>query len=213
MPLFSLIDDFSDFVRALTNRYTLEDIMHETGISIEKLEQWRRGGNHYRLQAEWLLYGFCVNRRDFDLLGPILPTYDRQGPCNLEAPPLRDDIEPPQVQLCNRPTKIAGHTVNFPFGISASILTRNAQAIAFYAARGFDILTSKTVRSIGRDPHPAPHWVFIRSDDITKVTPPFDERIVGEDLHYWPNDPRYAAMANSFGIPSLEPRIWQRDVT
>ena len=120
MPLFSLIDDFSDFVRALTDRYTVEDITHETGISIEKLEQWRRGGNHYRPQAEWLLYGFCVNRRDFDLLGPVLPTFDRQGPFDLDAPPLGDDIEPPRVQLCNRPTKIAGHTVNFPFGIGGS---------------------------------------------------------------------------------------------
>jgi len=212
MPLFSLIDDFSGFVRALTDRYTVEDITHGTGISIEKLEQWRRGGNHYRPQEEWLLYGFCVNRQDFDLLGPVLPTFDRQGPFDLAAPPVGANIEPPHVQLCNRPTKIAGHTVNFPFGISASILTRNAKTIAFYAARGFDILTSKTVRSIKRDPHPTPYWVFIRSNDIDKVKPPFEERIVGEDRHYWPNDPRYAAMANSFGIPSPEPGIWQREV-
>jgi len=212
MPLFSLIDDFAAFVRALTDRYTVAEIVHETGISSEQLQQWRRGGNHYRPQAEWLLYGFCVNRRDFDLLGPLLPAFDRQGPLDLEAPPLGDDMAPPRVPLCKRPTTIAGRTVNFPFGIGASILTRNARAIAFYAARGFDILTYKTVRSIQRDPHPAPHWVFIRAADIAKVTPPFAERIVGEDWQYWPPDPRYAAMANSIGIPSPEPRIWQPDV-
>lgn len=212
MPLFSLIDDFAAFVHALTERYTVEEITHETGISSAQLEQWRRGGKHYRPQAEWLLYGFCVNRRDFDLLGPILPAFDRQGPLDLEAPPLGDDIEPPRVQLCKRPTQIAGRPVNFPFGIGASILTRNARAIAFYAARGFDILTYKTVRSIRRDPHPAPHWVFIRAADIAQVKPPFAAPLVGEDRHYWPPDPRYVAMANSFGIPSPEPRIWQPDV-
>jgi len=213
MTLFSLIDDFSTFVQALTDRYSIEEIARSTRISVDDLKRWRHGLNHSRPQVEWLLYGFCVNQQAFDLLAPVLPAFDRQEKFNLDSPPLGYDVEVPQIQLRNRPTKIAGLTVNFPSGIGASILTRNSSTIAFYAARGFDILTYKTVRSVKRDVHEAPNWVFIHSDTIDKVVPPFDSPVIGDpDPNYWPEDPRHAAMANSFGVPSPEPAVWQPDV-
>lgn len=212
MPNLPLItDDFHAFVRALVLRYEPEDISEATNIPVEDINRWYRGENHYYPQAENRLYGFCINHQAFDLIEPHLPSFDKREAFDFESAPLGDDIQPPQVELINRPTRIAGYAVNFPFGISASVLTRNSKAIAFYAARGFDILTYKTVRSVKRIAHDPPNWAFVLPESVEKFSPPFEHPVIG-DRDYWPDDPQQATMANSFGIPSMEPDLWQPDV-
>src|SRR5215208_1974842 len=197
MLLFPATMEFTKFVQSVANRFGTNTIAQATGIPVENLQRWQSGENHYYPRAEWLIYGFCVNRRAFDLLGPNLPSFDKQKEdFEMDSPPLGYDIELPRYELNKRPRIIAGFQIGFPFGISASILTRNSKAIAFYANRGFDILTYKTVRSIKRDPHPSPTWTFIRSTN-KEIAPPFNESVVG-DANYWPDDPFKASMANSF---------------
>jgi dihydroorotate dehydrogenase (NAD+) catalytic subunit len=204
-------DDFPGFIRALLAKYGLDEVAQVTSIPTDRLLRWGQGENHHRPADENLLYGFCVNRREFDLIWPHLPSYDRQNAYNPAAPPLGYDLTPPQVRLLKRPTRIAGLEVNFPFGISASVLTRNSDTIRFYASRGFDLLTYKTVRSTPKPAHHPPNWVFIDAQSIDHVKPPFDQPVIG-DPYFYPSDVDNAAMANSYGVPSQDPDVWQRDV-
>lgn len=228
MATWAVIENFPAFVRELTERYREEDIagapgVRAVGISVDDLERWRRGGNHYLPRHEEALYGFCVTHQEIDLIRQYrlpLPAYDvsainKREQSSFDLLSSRFVEAASTVDLIDRPTSLAGHRVNFPFGVAACnasiVQTANSEIIAFYAALGFDILTYKTVRTAKVAPHPDPNWVSLdpRAGDI--FTPPFDQVVIG-DLHYAPDDPTHAAMANSFGNPSREPAFWQPDV-
>jgi len=144
----------------------------------------------------------------FVKIGSTPPSYDLDHPFEIIRPPVGFDEEPPIVPLIKRETKIAGYPVDFPLGLPASVLAANAQWIKFYAQRGFDILTYKTVRTVYRPAHPWPNWVFIK--DPGELTYPPDG-VVGYP-GYTPPDLTNVSMANSFGVPSLPPDWWQDDI-
>lgn len=89
------------------------------------------------------------------------------------------------------------------------MLAANSSWIEFYARRGFDILTYKTLRSRYRKEHPLPQWVFLK--DPQKIVDPTTAKFVGPP-DYWPNNLDTISMANSFGVPSLDPAWWVKDV-
>lgn len=134
--------------------------------------------------------------------------YDLAHPFEITKPPIGFDEEPPIVPLIKREAKIAGYPVDFPLGLPASVLAANAQWIKFYARRGFDILTYKTVRTVYRPAHPWPNWVFIK-DPCELAYPP--DSVIGY-RGYIPPDLTNVSMANSFGVPSLPPEWWQDDI-
>jgi len=138
----------------------------------------------------------------------------------LEQLPLGYDDEPPLVPLLKRPTKIGGLNVDFPIGLPASVLAANSAWIRFYAQRGFDILTYKTVRTQYRAPHPFPNWVFIENPEYLasqfeqqkyRAKTGFAAEAIGS-TGYWPESLSTISMANSFGVPSLAPDWWISDV-
>jgi len=92
--------------------------------------------------------------------------------------------------------------------LPASILGLHSDWIKFFADRGFCILTTKTVRSVERDAHPPPNWLFLQNGEIRLS----DEPIVAGDRGYWPADRQRISMANSFGVPSFRPSIWEEDL-
>jgi dihydroorotate dehydrogenase len=111
--------------------------------------------------------------------------------------------------------------VDFPLGLPASVLAANAGWIKFYARRGFDILTYKTVRTEFRAPHPFPNWVFLKNPEeveaqfaqhnyITEKAG-FVAKAVGYQ-GYWPESLSNVSMANSFGVPSFAPDWWKSDI-
>lgn len=114
----------------------------------------------------------------------------------------------PKLSLQNLRTNIAGHWVDFPIGLPASIIAAHSEWIDFFAKRGFCILTYKTVRTVEWQAHPKPNWVFLR-DAI--VNPEKSERIV-DGTDYWPENLDRVSMANSFGVPSFEPDWWEKDL-
>jgi dihydroorotate dehydrogenase len=69
-------------------------------------------------------------------------------------------------------------------GLSASLLTRDAASIGAWAARGYDLLTYKTVASTPRTGHPPPHIHWVSEQTL----------------------------ANSVGLPSPAPDVWMPDV-
>src|SRR5206468_2823887 len=96
-------------------------------------------------------------------------------------------------------------------GVPASVLTATADWIEYYARRGFNVLTYKTVRSALRDAHSKPNWVFL--NDLTEPLEPGQTPETYGDALVWPRDPNAFSMANSFGVPSFAPEIWQKDVS
>lgn len=109
--------------------------------------------------------------------------------------------------------EVLGHLVDFPIGIGPCPLTSNSKFIAFWAALGYNVITYKSVR--GRKTRPyaqKPHWVLLR--DVTEPFPSGSKPDhVRADPDDWvvPGDPQISS-ANSFGIPSPDPQVWQADL-
>lgn len=134
---------------------------------------------------------------------------------DLERNPPGCELPLPHVTLQKRPTKIAGYDVDFPLGLPASVIAANASYLKFYAQRGFDILTYKTVRSRSQQPHVHPQWAFLDSVQAQlsqEVALTGSYQMVGRLGHSFPTDRACTSMANSFGIPSLAPKWWMEDV-
>ena len=93
-----------------------------------------------------------------------------------------------------------GIPVASPLGIAAGPLLNSAWCL-YYAARGFDVLTYKTVRSSARECYEMPNLVPVQSSKMCG-----DEAMVkrGERMN--------GSWAVSFGMPSSSPEVWRRDV-
>jgi dihydroorotate dehydrogenase len=143
-------------------------------------------------------------------------SYNLSDDVVLERYPPGIDRPLPSVRLKVQPTSIAGFQVAFPLGLPASIIAANASYLKYYARRGFCILTYKTVRSGSRKAHEHPQWVVLtdvdrqlRVDDKGVVQP---SEFRGRRGRFLPIDRSLASMANSFGIPSLRPDCWMKDI-
>jgi dihydroorotate dehydrogenase len=95
-----------------------------------------------------------------------------------------------------------GQAVNSRLGIAAGLLL-NAKWIEGYAARGWDLLSYKTVRSAARECYPPPNWAFVNADAGNGPVYAMD------DL---PDDPAAISSAVCFGMPSMPPEFWREDI-
>ena len=152
-------------------------------------------------------------------------SYQLSNDVNLDGAPWGAFAELYSLKPKMMPTEIAGHTVDFPLGLPASIIAQNSSYLAYYAARGFSILTYKTVRSKPHPSHSHPQWVFLEGVERRLSTRELDEAIFkgaadyGSFLEpysgrqrYFPEDRSISSMANSFGVPSHGPEFWMDDV-
>jgi dihydroorotate dehydrogenase (NAD+) catalytic subunit len=128
----------------------------------------------------------------------IHKTYDE----NYRAGPQLDGLTV-DVPLSS-PKSFLGREVHSRIGIAAGLLL-NSQWIGAYADLGFDLLTYKTVRSSYRACYPLPNWVFV-SDDGQLDGPIYVRDQIPADLSK-------VSSAVCFGMPSMSPDIWRKDVT
>ena len=91
--------------------------------------------------------------------------------------------------------------MNSPLGIPAGPLL-NSRWIHYYAARGFDVLTYKTVRSSKRKCYGLPNLLPVESGSLN------DE---GEVLRV-SKSAKFDSWAISFGMPSKDAATWRKDV-
>lgn len=108
---------------------------------------------------------------------------------------------------------LLGRPVGFPLGVPASVLTADSHWVRFFASRGFNVLTFKTVRSREWNPNPFPNWVFLEDADAP-LPIGIDPRAVtvhGDEDTYL-RQLRAFSTANSFGVPSTEPSVWKPEV-
>ena len=102
----------------------------------------------------------------------------------------------------NERVEFLGQHVNSRLGIAAGLLL-NAKWIEGYAARGWDLLSYKTVRSAARECYPPPNWAFVNAD--AGEGPVFATEILSED-------PETISSAVCFGMPSMPPEFWREDI-
>ncbi len=99
-----------------------------------------------------------------------------------------------------------GFKVNSPFGIAAGPLI-NSKFVNAALDKGFDLPIYKTVRSVVFPCHPYPNVVPIKIEgDLTLQK-------MKEGVIIDPNNKGIPELiTNSFGVPSRDPEIWQKDV-
>ena len=92
-----------------------------------------------------------------------------------------------------------GIPVEYPLGVAAGPLL-NGRWVLHYANQGFSVLTYKTVRSRARACYPLPNLQWIGEGQVSS-----GQRVnaTDEPTESW---------AISFGMPSMEPKIWRADV-
>ena len=216
--------DASSLIRELARRISYVALAKEVSLSEDELRACEEHRAKFPPDQLWKLVRTAYKHDFFDLLpahGVPLVSYNLNSPFDILAAPMGFDDDPPIVPLIKRPAKIAGLTVDFPLGLPASVLAANSKWIKFYARRGFDILTYKTVRTVFRSAHPFPNWVFVKNPMplASEFSPEkyIDKKgFVGAKAlgcpGYWPEELETLSMANSFGVPSLQPDWWEKDI-
>ena len=210
---------YPEILTALTEQKneTLGGMAEAMGVSVERLSALQQGAATIGPAEEWALLGFCDRKRYYDVLvdhGVSPPPYDRYGPFSFDLDPIATDW--PHRELIERRTNILGFDVAYPVGVPACALTFKPTWLSYFQDRGFCIFTHKTVREKSKQGkewtgHSAPHWAFAERVEGS-FEYPFDEARVVADMDRWPTHPADFSMVNSFGVPSLEPKDWQKEI-
>ncbi|MFA6999898.1 MAG: dihydroorotate oxidase [Candidatus Paceibacterota bacterium] len=98
-----------------------------------------------------------------------------------------------------------GHKVYSPFGIPAGPLI-NGKFVKGALNKGFDIVTYKTVRSKKFPCHKWPNILSVNIKGNLTLEKAKGKLIANHNFH----EP--LSITNSFGVPSLSPKFWQKDI-
>jgi dihydroorotate dehydrogenase len=126
--------------------------------------------------------------------------YEKGPLCNFE------NISLPKRKIATT-SKFLGFEVNVPFGIPAGPIP-NSKFVQAAFAFGFDLVTYKTVRANVFSSHPFPNILFV--DAPEDLHPDQTPRLLGKTETDVPIE--MLSITNSFGVPSVDPSIWQEDV-
>ncbi|TFV66812.1 UNVERIFIED_ORG: dihydroorotate oxidase [Bacillus sp. AZ43] len=107
--------------------------------------------------------------------------------------------------------RVLGRDVGFPIGVPACVLNGSEAWVRANLARGFSVLTYKTVRGREHPPNEQPNWTFAPRE--TASLPPGGAAEVVSDPWDWvaPGNPAVSTV-NSFGVPSPAPEEWMADL-
>lgn len=196
-------------------RYALDTTDDELRSKAEQLAQRAervRAEDRERLELEVRRFCYQRNLPQVLALSGVPSVYNFREPLETNASGPWDRFPEPVAVSPDRRWRVLGHDLGFPLGVPASVLTSNYRFTEYYARKGFNVLTTKSVRSLERPELPFPNWVHLQDLDR-----PFelgglpDDAVVGDEDTYF-SDPRAFSTANSFGVPSPEPRVWQHDI-
>ncbi|PIZ63568.1 dihydroorotate oxidase [Candidatus Saccharibacteria bacterium CG_4_10_14_0_2_um_filter_52_9] len=124
---------------------------------------------------------------------------------NLRLGPFGDFDKKPAYKNNGEPQyDFFGTKVYSPFGIAAGPLPQ-AKFVKSALDRGYDIVTFKTVRSHLYPVHPEPNTFPLEYKKFDPKKP--SETYTVKGTYDFP-----LTLANSFGIPSFEPDIWQKEI-
>lgn len=98
-----------------------------------------------------------------------------------------------------------GFKVNSPFGIPAGPLI-NGKFVQAALDKGFDIVIYKTVRSVKYPCHPWPNVLSVKVEGDLSLDMAQGKLVADRNYH----EP--LSITNSFGVPSFDPKFWQKDL-
>ena len=98
-----------------------------------------------------------------------------------------------------------GIPIRLPFGIASGPLL-NARFVKSALDKGFDLPVYKTVRTIKKACHQYPNVLPVSTKSILTIEDAQKGLITKENY----DEP--LAITNSFGVPSFDPEIWQKDL-
>lgn len=99
-----------------------------------------------------------------------------------------------------------GQKVAYLFGIPAGPLVAG-RFVQAALDKGFDIVTYKTVRTRTYPCHPWPNVLSVNIDGDLTLEKAQENVVANHDYH----EP--LSITNSFGVPSLDPSVWQEDLS
>lgn len=99
-----------------------------------------------------------------------------------------------------------GFPINLPFGISAGPLI-NSRFIKKAFEFGFSVSTYKTVRTQSFPPHPFPNVVYVDAPEKLDPLKSPSLKVKYKNIAF-----EKISITNSFGVPSKDPKFWQKDV-
>lgn len=210
--------DIIGLIRDLRELGVLEEVAQRAAVGPKELAAWEGGEQPGANFAEFV--SACAQTKFTSVLaahGFQPPSYDvtKDYSYNFVHGPVGAFSSTALTgALYDLPRKLCGFPVNFPFGIPACALTANSRWVGFYAHKGFDVLTFKTLRSKERDAHPWPNWAFIPDvQSLSHEDVKTQRRLRGALGHsFVPEDPYSITTANSFGIPSRSPDDWSLEI-
>lgn len=138
------------------------------------------------------------------LLYDINLTYEKNyelGPVGLRK------LKKPVIKKSKNKFRFLGFDVNLPFGIPAGPLL-NSKFIKGAFDFGFSVATYKTVRADIFPCHPHPNILYV--DSPKELHPQTNPRL--NAVTQAPKNFSKINITNSFGVPSKEPKVWQKDV-
>lgn len=200
-------------VQELAGCMSQSQLAKRVGVDPKEIRRWIKGDARPQAERAEALrrqcVECCINPRQFEGLKPIYGferTFERNSEDGPEWLPQEPTYDLPKIGF-----KLWELTPDSPIGIPACVLTANSQWIIPFSKRGFDIFTYKTVRSSALVPHPFPNLAYV--PDIT----------IPQPLGSFPKSVRAAydspggalgtlTLANSFGMPSEPPEVWQADM-
>lgn len=139
---------------------------------------------------------------DTPFFDPNLSYYDNfeKGPFGIfgDEEKYREENEPEY--------EILGHKVHLPFGIPAGPLL-NGNFVKAALDKGFDIPVHKTVRTRYKKCHEWPNVLPVDVEDELTLEQ------AGRGLTIKDSYSEPLSITNSFGNPSFDPDVWQKDIT
>lgn len=132
----------------------------------------------------------------------IQKTYEE----NYQNGPFFNGEMPPRPTV-RKTHKLFDFELNSRLGVAAGPLL-NSHWCELYAQLGFDLPVYKTVRSVARACHPAPNCVYL------EAPAQFANADINTEIRtgHRPELNEKITITNSFGVPSLAPEIWMKDI-
>lgn len=116
------------------------------------------------------------------------------------------NLKRPIFKKTNPQYKFLGFPIAIPFGIPAGPLLNSKFTKAAFDF-GFAVSTYKSVRANSFPCHPYPNVLYVNAP--AKLNPLKTPRLVAQNNN---KDKTKITITNSFGVPSMEPKVWQKDV-
>lgn len=148
---------------------------------------------------------------------PVTPTQEQAQEPTIEhrvaALDREAEVAGPAPRPSGRPEwRLLGTNIAAPIGVAASPLTRSAGHVALLAGFGYNVLTFKTMRSLEWKAHREPNWVYLSEADALPRDADLGSLVLHGDDRTRPPSRFIFSTANSYGVPSPPPGIWQREL-